>query len=487
VSSQIRSINKMRLSSQNTTVRFTRLIIAGIFVGTLLIGCGTFPLPGANSTPPSQTQPSAASSKPSSENISTPVPSATIPVELSNLKGSEIKIVHPWSGESADVVRDLITKFNQNNVWGIKVTEVVGGSTSETARMFVENMKTSDGMDIVVVPPEYLAVWNNEGNIIDLNPYLSNNEWGIQNSEKDNFLPQSWNSNTVKNGQIGIPTQINLQFLVYNRTWATELGFNNAPQTQDEFKEQVCAAAHASNFDNQKENDGTGGWIINSSSQTILSWINAFNGSKAWTSDSSIVLNQDETGEAFSYLRNLYENGCAWNSRVASPFNYFADRQVLAFSATLPDLMELEKTLAFTKQTDEWLILPYPGKTGPSPVIMTGLSYGISKSNPTNELASWLFLRWMMLPRHQARLAEASGSIPAARSAVELMKDFANSHSWWQAARNLVGDAHMVPSTPAWRQVRPVLEDSFWQMLQPTPLPIPTLLEQMDKTIKSLP
>ena len=151
-----------------------------------------------------------------------------------------------------------------------KVDEVVGGSTSETARTFVDNMQTSDRINIVVVPPEYLASWSAGGTIIDLTSNISNPEWGIQTSEIEDFLPQSWTSNTIENQQIGLPSQINLQFLVYNRTWANELGFSTVPQTQDEFREQVCAAAHANNFDNKKENDGTGGWIINSSSQTIL-------------------------------------------------------------------------------------------------------------------------------------------------------------------------------------------------------------------------
>ena len=403
------------------------------------------------------------------------------------MKGSEIRIIHPWSGESAVVVRDLISLFNKNNVWGIKVEEVAGGSTSETARTYIESMQTSDRLNIVVIPTEYLVGWNASGKVIDLVPFIANSEWGISTKEKEDFLPQTWSANTINNQQIGLPSQINLQFLVYNRTWAKELGFSTEPQTQDEFMKQVCAAAHANNFDNTKENDGTGGWIIDSSSQTILSWINAFNGSKGWEFNDQIALNQDETGAAFKYLRNLFEQGCAWNSRVASPAIYFSNRQSLAFSATLPGLLELEETLAFTKNTEEWGILPYPGESKPTPVMMTGLSYGISRTTPSNELASWLFLRWMMLPRHQARLAEASGSIPAARSAVDLMKTFAEAHPWWKTAINLVPEAQMIPPTSAWRQVRPVLEDSFWQMLQPTPLPIPTLLEKMDETIRSLP
>jgi multiple sugar transport system substrate-binding protein len=477
----------MRLSVQKTVVCFARFFIPGLLLVSLITGCSSVPQSGEKTPLPPGTLAAETNSNTQNENPVTPVPSATIPVELSSLKGSEIRIIHPWSGETAAAVRDLISQFNQDNIWGIHVEEIARGSTSETARAYAESLQTSDRMNIVVVPNEYLAGWNASGKIIDLTSFIANPEWGIPTAEKGDFLPQSWNSNISGNQQIGIPAQINLQFLVYNRTWAKELGFSAAPQTQDDFKEQVCAAAHANNFDNQKENDGTGGWIINSSSQTILAWINAFNGSKAWASDEKIALNQDETGKAFAYLRKLFENGCAWNSRVASPFTYFSNRQTLAFSATLPDLMELEQTLAFARNTDEWVILPYPGAEKPAQVMLTGLSYGISKTTPATELASWLFLRWMMLPRHQARLAEASGYIPAAKSAADLMTDFARTHPWWQTAMNLVPDAHMIPPTAAWQQVRPVLEDSFWQMLQPTPLPIPTLLEQMDETIRSLP
>jgi maltose-binding protein MalE len=173
----------MQFSFQNTSARnIIRLIISELVIGSMLVGCGAIPLPGGNANLPTATLASNANANTSSDNPATPIPSATIPVELSNLKGSEIRIIHPWSGESAEVVRDLISQFNQGNVWGIKVDEVVGGSTSETARAFVENMQTSDRMNIVVIPPEYLASWKTGGTIIDLTSNISNPEWGIQSS-----------------------------------------------------------------------------------------------------------------------------------------------------------------------------------------------------------------------------------------------------------------------------------------------------------------
>ncbi len=171
---------------------------------------------------------------------------------------------------------------------------------------------------------------------------------------------------------------------------------------------------------------------------------------------------------------------------MASPFTYFSGRQALIISATLPDLLELEETMSSAKNADEWIILPYPGEEKSAPVILSGLSYGISKSSPNNELASWLFLRWLMLPRNQVRLAEAAGSIPPTSEGVNLITSFGDQHAWWKDAQKLVPEALILPASSNWQQIRPVLEDGFWQMLQPTPMPIPTLLEQMDETIKSV-
>ncbi len=417
----------------------------------------------------------------------TPIPSATVPVELSTLKDTNIRIIHPFTGSAGIEFSRLVNDFNTENIWNITVNEEQAGSVTEAARIYRENMKSSDRLDMAAISPEYLDEWNSSGDIIDLSPFVSNPEWGMPEKERSAYFPQVMGITGNDNPMISIPAQVNLQFLVYNQTWATELGFENAPLTRAEFEQQICEAARINNQDNTKDNDGTGGWIIHSTSSTLLSWINAFEGNKAWKSGQLINLNQEETGEAFTYLRGLTEKGCAWSSRVASPFTYFANRQALAISATLPDVFELEQTLTFTKNTDKWIIIAYPGEKGPSTALISGIAFGVSRTRPANELASWMFIRWLSLPKNQARLAEASGMLPPTSTAVDLMTGFAENHIWWTEAAKMLPDAITLPATKEWRPIRPVLEDSFWQMLQPTPLPIPTLLEQMDETIKSIP
>ncbi len=396
-------------------------------------------------------------------------------------------MIHPWSGATYSRLKSMITEFNNENIWGIRVNEIQGGSVTQTARLFTESMVTSNRINLIAISPEYLAGWNSGGYTIDLTPFISNSEWGIPDKEKSTYFPDIWQSNHYEDVQIGIPAQINLHILAYNESWAEELGYDDPPRTRDEFLNQICEAARTNNQDSNRENDGTGGWIINANSSTLLSWINSFSGKESSFDSPDKAILAAETGEAYVYLRSLTEKGCAWNSRVASPFTYFSTRQTMAFSATLPDLLELEQTLRFAENNDEWSILAYPGDTSNALVYGTGISYGISKTDAVSELASWLFLRWMTLPRNLARLAETAGTIPPTTSAVDLMSSFSQSHPWWASAKEMVQDAVFIQTSPDWRKARPVLEDGFWQMLQPTPMPVPTLLHQMSETYDSFP
>ncbi|NMB59625.1 MAG: hypothetical protein GYA12_10675, partial [Chloroflexi bacterium] len=52
-------------------------------------------------------------------------------------------------------------------------------------------------------------------------------------------------------------------------------------------------------------------------------------------------------------------------------------------------------------------------------------------------------------------------------------------------AISMVADASVLPASADLRRIRPVLEDGFWQMMQPTPMAVPTLMNQMNDTIKA--
>ena len=79
--------------------------------------------------------------------------------------------------------------------------------------------------------------------------------------------------------RFGVPAQRTARFILYNQSWARELGFDSAPPTTSaEFEQQACAAHKALGTDEDPNNDALGGWLIDTNAMTPLSWMIAFGG-----------------------------------------------------------------------------------------------------------------------------------------------------------------------------------------------------------------
>jgi ABC-type glycerol-3-phosphate transport system substrate-binding protein len=123
------------------------------------------------------------------------------------------------------------------------------------------------------------------------------------------------------------------------------------------------------------------------------------------------------------------------------------------------------------------------------PVLLTsGLSYGILTAGRPEQLAAWLLLRWLMLPRNQAHLVEISGSLPLGPASADLLREYRLNNPQWASIVDLLPQARITPRRADWRTARRILEDSIWQLYQPytTPERIPALLERLDATLTEL-
>jgi ABC-type glycerol-3-phosphate transport system substrate-binding protein len=88
--------------------------------------------------------------------------------------------------------------------------------------------------------------------------------------------------------------------------------------------------------------------------------------------------------------------------------------------------------------------MPYPGVG--DPVIVTyGPSYAALKSTPEQELAAWLFIRWLLEPERQEQWVRVGGLFPLRSSALSLLSDYSTTHPQWAAAVALLDDAQPVP------------------------------------------
>jgi len=113
---------------------------------------------------------------------------------------------------------------------------------------------------------------------VDLNPYANDPIWGFSRQEQADFYPAFWEHDLSDGKRLGVPAQRSGQLLLYNTTWARQLGFDAPPPHPKQFKEQACTAAQANLADEEAGNDGTGGWMISAEYPVMLSWIYAFGG-----------------------------------------------------------------------------------------------------------------------------------------------------------------------------------------------------------------
>ena len=190
----------------------------------------------------------------------TPVVSPTalpqLQVNAEKLKDVEITFAHPWMGDISGQVNAIVDEFNQTNVWGVHVKTEAPGNPAQMYDQVTADLKAGTAPQIVAAPIEQLSAWQAGGNaLVDLNDYVNDAQWGFKTEEISDFSPAFWEQDVINGHRLGIPALRDTRLMLYNQTWAQELGFSNAPTTPQEFQAQACAATklNAANADEKSE------------------------------------------------------------------------------------------------------------------------------------------------------------------------------------------------------------------------------------------
>ena len=419
----------------------------------------------------------------------TPAPAvSSLKVEKEALRGVPVRIWHPWFGAEASLFQSQIAQFNTENEWGIIVSEQSQGNYSELFLQTDAAIEDSSYPQIVIGFPEHALEW--QEHVVDLTPYVSDAVYGFSADDASDFPEVIWSQDEVDGKRLGVPAQRTARFLLYNQSWARELGFDSPPTTPAEFQQQACAAHKALGEDEDSSNDPLGGWLIDSHPMTPLSWMIAFGGG-VQEEDGYRFLTPGNIA-AFRFVKTLQQKNCAWVASFDLPVpDRFAARQALFATASLEDLPDQVRAFSAANNTDEWTVLKFPGNERDA-LVVYGSSYIMFESDDVTQLASWLFLRWLLSAENQARWVQSTGLFPVRNSTMQLLGDYSSSHPQWAEAVELLSDAETTPQLASWRLVRVMLEDGFRDMFDTIRHPdltdgqVPLILKQMDDTAEDL-
>jgi len=413
----------------------------------------------SQSVEPAQTHPPDATVTPSVEKTATPVVSQ-LNVDEEALLGAKVTVWHPWFGAEASLFESQVAQFNTTNEWGIIVNAESKANFSELFSQTDAALQDSTNPSIVIALPEHAIGWREK--VVDLNPYVRDPFFGMSAFEMSEFPSAIWMQDEVDGVRLGMPAQRTGRFILYNQTWARELGFDAPPETSLDFEDQACTANQALARDGDPNNDSLGGWLIDTNAITPLSWMFAFNGG-VQEEQGYRFLTQENT-DAFKYLKILQQKSCAW---VASPempvYDRFATRQALFTTASLEDFVDQSRAFGTLGNQDEWVVLPFPG-ADKTAFVVYGSSFIAFQTDDVTQLASWLFIRWMLLPDVQARWVQSTGLFPLRSSMMDLLADYSTAHPQWADAVKLLPNGQMPPKLASWRVVRVMLADGFSDM-----------------------
>jgi ABC-type glycerol-3-phosphate transport system substrate-binding protein len=428
-----------------------------------------------------------ATEKSSEQGTSVPAVS-TLNINKESLRGKQVSVWYPWFGSEASLFESQVTKFNQENEWGIVIHAQGKGSYSELFAETSAALKDKTNPNLVIALPEYAFGWNDQ--VVDLNPYVNDPQYGFSANDILDFPPVIWDQDNVEGKRYGLPAQRTARFILYNQTWARELGFSTPPATSTEFATQACAANKALASDVDPNNNALGGWMIDTNPITPLSWMLAFGGGP-----------QEEKGyrfltpaniDAFRFVKILQQRGCAWvPSPDVSVYDRFATRQALFATASLEEFPDQSRAFSKAGSNDEWTILKFPGSEE-SAFVIYGSSFVMFSSDDVTQLASWLFMRWIVSPERQAEWVKSTDLFPVRTSTGNLLADYSKDHPQWAEAVKILPEGKIPPQLGSWHTVRIMLGDAFADMFDTIRHPdltdgqIPLLLKQMDETVNDI-
>jgi ABC-type glycerol-3-phosphate transport system substrate-binding protein len=464
---------------------FTALLVAAM----LLSACQpTGEPPGIpDGRTPTVQPPDGATAVPSvSATAPPPTETPVYLVPLEQMNGLQLNFAHPWTGDTAEVVDQMVDAFNQSNEWGIHIKVQRSGSSMALVNRIEKGSVEADFPQIVAAPSEYLLSWLEKGDRLrPLNDLIADPYFGLSEQQRADFPLVFWQQDQSAGTQAGIPATRDAPVLFYNEGWAKELGFSEPPASLEDFKNQACAAGFANAHDRVAANDGTGGWMINTDGLVVYSWLRSFGITNTLTGQPlQFHFDQPAALNAFTFLRSLADEGCAWFARTTAANEYFANRQALFYAGNLTDLALQVRTNRRLNVQDSWRIIQFPGQDTPV-TVASGLSYGVFRSNPAAETAGWLFIRWMNQPEQAAKILLATGGLPVNSAVIDMVQNQMPGGAQWQLVLTWMPTIESVPSTAGWRTARFVLQDGFWQALQSyvQPEQLPEILQEMDATI----
>jgi len=382
-------------------------------------------------------------------------------------RGVEVVWWHQHGGSREEKLIPLVEQYNAENECGITVVPQNQGGYNDIRDKMNAGIATGELPGLVVGYQNDQAFYALGGGLTDMNAYIDDAYWGLSEDDKADFftgfLAQGVHA-AFDNQRLGFPPNRSMEMMYYNQTWLEELGFDGPPTTPDEFKEMACAGAEANG-------DGTGGYILRDDASAVAAWTLAFGGSVQNAEGTGYEYNGDATVNALTFLKEMYDEGCAYFFTEGYPNPEFAARRAIftqGSSSGLPYYAGDVATFAEENGTDAdvWGVIAIPHTTADPVQNVYGADVMIPVTTSETQLAAWYFLKWFTSPEIQAEWVMISNYFPTRAGTADYLGDYKSENPQWATAADLLMYGLYEPQLISYQSVRDAAQAAYNEIMQ---------------------
>ena len=316
-------------------------------------------------------------------------------------------------------------------------------------------MNSREAPSLLVTNETQAATYQLGEAIVDINPLMEHEIWGLADGESEDYYPGLLDQGVFQsfNGmRLNFPLFGTMNVLYYNADWLSEMGYNGPPNTPEVFLETACTAM-GQPFSGATAS-GRLGYQIDVQPSSFSDWALAFGsrlfdyGKGLYNYDSSTVT------DAMTFLQDMVNRGCATTTPSEDGIQVDFGRGILLFTIDSTDKIPEYRASVQQEANFNWRIGPLPHTTNLPVTNVSGTGASISQKTPREQLAAWLFLKYLTSSETQAKWVRGTNTLPVRASAAEYLADYFAGSPAYQMTNELLIQSTHEPSVPGYSQVQ---------------------------------
>lgn len=337
--------------------------------------------------------------------------------------GQTVVYWHQYSEDSTqdNTMSALIADFNSNNEYGITVEAIHQGHYGTIEDLMNTAILSGELPNLVAGYANAVAGWANEGLVVDIETLLNDPQWGFSDEEQSNFNFNLLDVNKLDFApfdgmRVAWANQNSLNVFYTNLDVVEALGFERrTPATLAEFEAISCAAGASEAYQ---------GYPLDTGTSHFESFVAAHGGAIFDSEAGEYIFESDAVAAAMELFTRMLENDCAYlfaeRYQNTGDFSLGITPFAAGSSAGIPFVTW---DAATAEMTDEWVVTAFPGAEGVGATIQLFVpSQAILTAAPEQELATWLFVKYLAGPAAQLAWSGATGYF-SIRTDIEVTAD----------------------------------------------------------------